>query len=777
MGCFAMMTPLKEPSYKDWPLVNDALLRSIRSELRQNLSSVLNSPDYVVASDVGPPVDEERVDEEEEITFQDFERFYAPTRALMKTFYANDAERHKVATLFSLADSQQSSSAPLVDTAPPSVPDEYLTVPFDIARACSLDEHLSAFHQQHLQHMLDEVENRVARETIAAAPWLLVASGTVGAVLNASQGALQECAEGRKIMQGSMLSQVECALRVEGLRRRAENLAKVKDVLMKLEREVRNNNNDDDDGVVGMSSEMEGLDRLICVSDLRRRRREARVQEEKDALERVVAGVLTGADDLEPMCAALFNSLSEQGKTQDGLLAMRRICIERVKDTSNAQDAPDAYANSLVQIAKRFALVESMFLLVDDDSNTGDSYETVSQAVDWTMALWIRSKTDVWARSRVEEYGTLQHQLKAARDELHQVSGVSKEVSAALEQLDRAFLDALHEHQTQQLTAVLEQERWVTVDVPELFQKLVDELCGVAPGSRGEMPTNRDVLWVGSEGFRVTGSCLTCMQCLSQYRVCMKSLFPSMQGEVMERILRVLRQFNAQAALLVLGAEATRGTAGLKAITAKHLALCGETVGAVAAVATLAFGGNAVAEVVSDYDAHRRDTRVKIVSIMQEMTQSFCQQMKTIAAEWPSKGPEHVSEYVAVIADRSVTLYRLLGGVLPPDRLKLFMSDVVSAIAAKLRSSFAADLTGIASEISRRHVRSDVQALSDRLSKLSGVDLQPLSNIISHVEEIIPEVILPPSTPPTAPPTEIPSPLPLKDGLLRKLKQFGATGN
>ena len=51
------------PKYNDWPLLDDALLASIRAELTQNLSSVLNTPDAALSALEPAPKDTEAEEE------------------------------------------------------------------------------------------------------------------------------------------------------------------------------------------------------------------------------------------------------------------------------------------------------------------------------------------------------------------------------------------------------------------------------------------------------------------------------------------------------------------------------------------------------------------------------------------------------------------------------------------------------------------------------------------------------------------------------------------
>lgn len=241
-----------------------------------------------------------------------------------------------------------------------------------------------------------------------------------------------------------------------------------------------------------------------------------------------------------------------------------------------------------------------------------------------------------------------------------------RELKIVLNSLVRQYVEQLHRNQCASVSAVLDNERWVAVPVPLEFQKIVHRLC--AGAEQPEALDQSDALVVDGERFCVVAAALVCVQAVSQYVQCANAL-PSVASEAMGLLakvsfcfllssvrscililLQLLKLFNSKAALLILGAEATTREAGLKAISAKHLALCSESVAALRRVARIvrAEANPAAAarllEAESEMEQHERDLELKLVGLMRDLA----------AAQQAPGGS------LAVLADRTQNLFRIL---------------------------------------------------------------------------------------------------------------------
>ena len=151
------------------------------------------------------------------------------------------------------------------------------------------------------------------------------------------------------------------------------------------------------------------------------------------------------------------------------------------------------------------------------------------------------------------------------------------------------------------LGVVLEAETWTAVTpVPPEFQRVLDGVASLAEGkSRGREAVTRrharaasrarvqNALVFPNTGERVVpvGASLALLKMLRDH-VAAAARFPSLAPTAVHKTAELLRVFNSRTSQLVLGAGAMR-TAGLRSITAKHLALATESVRLFALVAPL----------------------------------------------------------------------------------------------------------------------------------------------------------------------------------------------
>lgn len=81
---------------------------------------------------------------------------------------------------------------------------------------------------------------------------------------------------------------------------------------------------------------------------------------------------------------------------------------------------------------------------------------------------------------------------------------------------------------------------------------------------------------MGQDGFRVVAAARDAILMLNNY-LSFHSILPDFATETGRRIVELLTIFNARSCQMVLGAQAMKQS-GLKSITAKHLALCSQSV-------------------------------------------------------------------------------------------------------------------------------------------------------------------------------------------------------
>ncbi|CAM9660149.1 unnamed protein product [Ectocarpus sp. 6 AP-2014] len=195
----------------------------------------------------------------------------------------------------------------------------------------------------------------------------------------------------------------------------------------------------------------------------------------------------------------------------------------------------------------------------------------------------------------------------------------------------KAFVEARHEANKQTLVKRLDAEKWTQADVTPERQAVLDRLSsgqvfrpsvstanangtdgkegsGAGGGSGydngglrlpGDLPAQpnfvggarsggrkggraerRREAMVGGASFKAVGSALLVAEMSANF-LQFADHFPTIGTDILTRLGELLRVFNSRATQLVLGAGAIHSTAKLKSISAKHLALCSQSLGLV----------------------------------------------------------------------------------------------------------------------------------------------------------------------------------------------------
>ncbi|KAL4854749.1 Histidinol-phosphate aminotransferase 2 [Chlorella vulgaris] len=158
------------------------------------------------------------------------------------------------------------------------------------------------------------------------------------------------------------------------------------------------------------------------------------------------------------------------------------------------------------------------------------------------------------------------------------------------------------------------------------------------------------VLVVAGQGYHVVNTQLLLLSMLREYRR-FHAAMPAFAAEVAQRVLELLKVFNSRTCQLVLGAGAMQ-VSGLKSITAKHLAISCQCLGAFMALhpALLALFTAGVApprlsmltadfkRALQDYRIHHEELCSKLVSIMRERLSINLKQLPAQAAAWSGGG-------------------------------------------------------------------------------------------------------------------------------------------
>jgi vacuolar protein sorting-associated protein 54 len=141
--------------------------------------------------------------------------------------------------------------------------------------------------------------------------------------------------------------------------------------------------------------------------------------------------------------------------------------------------------------------------------------------------------------------------------------------------------------------------------------------------------------------------------------------------DTMSRVIEFLKAFNSRTCQVVLGAGAMR-SAGLKNITAKHLALASQSLSVVIALIPYVretfrrhLSSKQAVMLVEfdklkrDYQEHQNEIHAKLIAIMGDRLSAHIKSLNTIRWDAPAPKPG-TNEYMELLVKETVTLHKVL---------------------------------------------------------------------------------------------------------------------
>ncbi|EXX73398.1 Vps54p [Rhizophagus irregularis DAOM 197198w] len=339
----------------------------------------------------------------------------------------------------------------------------------------------------------------------------------------------------------------------------------------------------------------------------------------------------------------------------------------------------------------------------------------------------------------------------------------------------KAFLNHFHMERTRQAATLVENEQWVQEQVPIDYQRIIDKIVNAATSGLSEFKddpsdstsspispvfpmtglrngdsennTNNTsngtktppvsqinngsskYIFVEERRFFVVGCSLTLIKLIGDYLRCIANV-PPLTTETMNRIVDILNVFNSRTCQVILGAGAMK-SAGLKNITAKHLALASQSLGLMTILIPfirecIRYSLNAKQAVMltefdrikRDYINHQNEVHGKLVSIMSER---LAIHLKTFQAiDWNEestrKGP---NQYMEILVKETTTLHKVLNKYLPPEILQNVMTEVFNSSNSKLSEEIG-NIKFI-TETGKKRLMTDAQYYVRKLSTLEGL--------------------------------------------------------
>eukprot|EP01025_Chloroclados_australasicus_P000428 TRINITY_DN10236_c0_g2_i6.p1 TRINITY_DN10236_c0_g2~~TRINITY_DN10236_c0_g2_i6.p1 ORF type:complete len:877 (+),score=126.13 TRINITY_DN10236_c0_g2_i6:60-2690(+) len=348
-----------------------------------------------------------------------------------------------------------------------------------------------------------------------------------------------------------------------------------------------------------------------------------------------------------------------------------------------------------------------------------DCQEVMAALLETAQGRWAKllgTRTQVHAKISLKELKSI---LEISEECMRYSDANGGKQSASLKnalQLQcRGFLDYMHGHNTTYLQDVLQREVWQVAQVPQQFQDLQTQILILGAdqdedvrkkqekqqnGTDNSNSNNKNnnkkdsnsgnaTLTVVGLNFYVANALLLLIKMLWEY-VEFGRVATGFEGEIMHRVIFLLKTYNSQTCTLVLGAGAMQ-SAGLKSITAKHLALSCQCVGVVitmqpylqraimknSQLPKAQFLTPELQRLQQDLVVHRDQIHQKLVTIMKERLQASLNNLETVAKqEWVKQKGEEASAWAQHLGKALRILKQVLAPLLQEEELVLIFGRV-----------------------------------------------------------------------------------------------------
>ncbi|GJN88723.1 hypothetical protein Rhopal_001689-T1 [Rhodotorula paludigena] len=318
----------------------------------------------------------------------------------------------------------------------------------------------------------------------------------------------------------------------------------------------------------------------------------------------------------------------------------------------------------------------------------------------------------------------------------------------------KSFLQAFHQKQITDNARVVEEEQWAAAEVPPETQRNValivesatgdpfDLLLGerrtarlaedpaAADKANGELAPAKQVDIEGRQFFAVSAGLITIAVLVEYLKVLCNS--PMLTTDAMSKIIEFMKVFNSRTCQVVLGAGAMR-SAGLKNITAKHLALASQALSIM--IALIPYIREAVRRHLNpkqtvmltefdklkrDYQEHQHEIHAKLVAIMSDRLQVHSRTLEGLNFEEPAPKEGSPNAYMESLVKEHITLHKVLSRFLQTETVESIMTQVFTALDARLTEVFAG--FELKSQQAKDRMLVDVRYLRDKLGDLKSLE-------------------------------------------------------
>ncbi|KAL9091041.1 MAG: hypothetical protein Q9159_001667 [Coniocarpon cinnabarinum] len=480
--------------------------------------------------------------------------------------------------------------------------------------------------------------------------------------------------------------------------------------------------------------------------------------------------------DVEAMEELLINVYTTVGEALRRLVMQTKVLLDvtvtidtTAAETKSAQpesENPEIQINNAPEQSSNVR--EEVTEALDLSSLLGQAVDIVQGQI--TKVLKVRREENT--RLPLEQFLRYFMLNRLFADECEAVSSRSGD---ALKEVVNAqvkdFLNNLFESQKQQISAILETDRWEPKDFDEeagkILQRLLDamnstprewtsymqlwqdelqvpQINGANPPARsnGEKPATRPAR-IDDYRFFLVSSAQALLPGITTFLHLIAAI-PAIAADASIKLLEYLKLFNSRACQLILGAGATK-SAGLKNINSKHLALASQACSFVVALMPyirefvrrqLPAGSSVLAEfdkVKRLFQDHQTSIHEKLVDIMTGRSMAHIAVMKKADFDEQARnGDQGPSKFIEDLCKETGTLHRVLSRHVGELDLKMIMSPIFKGYAEEWGK--ALESVSVKTEAGKQRLLKDIETLDSRLSKLDdSSDLgQALSSIVKN---------------------------------------------
>lgn len=328
----------------------------------------------------------------------------------------------------------------------------------------------------------------------------------------------------------------------------------------------------------------------------------------------------------------------------------------------------------------------------------------------------------------------------------------------------KLFLQTFHQSRINQSAKLVEDEQWNPMEVSPAVQHLADVLVDSAVrdspelvikgnNSTGSSPSRYDHLQSptslnsGNGDSMRTAATSKCIRIEDRPYFCVSATgavlglvvdyiklvvnLSMINTEAMGRVIEFLKAYNSRTCQVVLGAGAMR-SAGLKNITAKHLALASQSLSIMVALIPYIretfrrhLSPNQAVMLVEfdklkrDFQEHQNEIHAKLIAIMGDRITAHIKALQGVNWEAPKQN-DGVHEYMELLVKETVTLHKVLSRYLAAPAVEYVMSQVFAAINHRLSDEYLK--AELQSQEAKDRMLADARFLHQKLSALKNVN-------------------------------------------------------